>query len=103
MLWYMIWCRHVVRYGPIPQDRVVFVCVCSIPPTANCEGLRPSKHTLRNNIGMYMLYRCVKTMANMKTAMYCFTQHTHAPISKIIKQQRVMFSHYAAFPANSGN
>ena len=31
MLWYMIWCRHVVRYGPIPQDRVVFVCVRSHP------------------------------------------------------------------------
>ena len=41
-------------------------------------------------------------MAQMKTAM-CFIQHTHAPNSKNIKQQRVTFSHYAAFPANSGN
>ena len=50
-----------------------------------------------------MLYGCVKTMANMKTAMYCFTQHTHAPISKTIKQQLITISHYAALPTNSGN
>ena len=69
----------------------MFVCVCSIPPTANCEGLRPSKHTLRNNIGMFILYRCVKTMAQMKTAMYCFIQHTHAPNSKNIVKNGLHF------------
>ena len=98
MLWYMIWCRHVVRYHRIVL--CLCVCVCSIPPTANCEGLCPSKHTLKNNIEMFRLYRCVKTMAQMKTAMYCFVQHTHAPNSKNIKQKRIIFVQHAAFPAN---
>ena len=34
---------------------------------------------------------------------YVLSQQAHEPNSKHIKQKRIIFSHFEAFPANSGN